>query len=66
MNPSPKQAEREAYKSGYQQGLKEGTRKLILLAQLMMNNTNDFEDLVIQNSKEVIELRKIMSGGSNE
>lgn len=63
MKPYPTQAEREAYKNGYQQGVKEGMRKLILLAQLMVNNTNDFEDLVIQNSKEVIELRKIMSGG---
>ncbi|MBQ8803440.1 MAG: hypothetical protein IJZ53_07405 [Tyzzerella sp.] len=63
MNPHLTQAEREAYKRGYQQGVKEGTKKLILLAQLIVNNTNDFEELVIQNSKEVIELRKIMSGG---
>lgn len=66
MNPYTTQAEREAYKNGYQQGVKEGMKKLILLAQLMMNNTNDFEELIIQNSKEVIELRKIMTGGSNE
>lgn len=65
MNPCLTQVEREAYNRGYQQGVKEGTRKLILLAQLMMNNTNDFEELVIQNSKEVIELRKIMTGGSD-
>ena len=66
MKPYLTQAEREAYKSGYQQGVKEGMKKLILLAQLVLNNTNEFEELIIQNSKEVIELRKIMSGGSNE
>lgn len=53
--------EKKAFRSGYECGMREGLKKAGLLIQLMASNSEDFESYIIQNSKEVIELRKIFS-----
>ena len=60
-------AEREAYNEGFRRGEKEGLRKAGEIIRLMLCSTvEEFEDSIIQNSKEVAELRKIMTGGNDE
>lgn len=59
--------EREAYNRGFRSGEKEGLRKANEVIRLMMCSTvGEFEDSVIQNSKEMTELRRIMTGGNGE
>ena len=53
-NPS----ERQGFKTGYNEGLK----KAILLIQLVASSSEDFEASILQNSKDAIELRKLMTG----
>ena len=60
-------AEREAYNEGFRRGEKEGLKKASEVIRLMLCSTvSEFEDSIIQNSSEMVELRKIMTGGSDE
>lgn len=58
--------EREAYRIGYERGRQEGLKKASLLIQLVASNSDDFEESILQNSKEAIELRKFMSVSEQE
>lgn len=58
-NPS----EREGYQKGFKAGYNEGLKKAILLIQLVASSSEDFEASILQNSKDAIELRKLMAGG---
>lgn len=58
-NPS----ERRGYKEGFKAGYNEGLKKAILLIQLVASSCEDFELSVLQNNREAIELRKLMTGG---
>lgn len=53
--------EREAFRTGYERGKREGLKKAALLIQLVASNSEDFEENILQNSKEAVELRKIMT-----
>ena len=54
--------EREAYNQGYKAGYREGMLKVSMLIKLILNNTEDFEESILQNSKEAVELRRIITG----
>ena len=54
--------EREAYRIGYERGRQEGLKKALLLIQLVASDSNDLKESILQNSKEVVELRKIFTG----
>ena len=54
--------ERRGYDAGYKAGYTEGMRKASMLIQLVACNTEQFTESIIQNSSEVVELRKIMTG----
>lgn len=53
--------EREAFRNGYGRGKREGLKKASLLIQLVASNSEDFEESILQNSKEAVELRKIFT-----
>lgn len=53
--------ERRGYSRGYKAGYAEGLKKAVLLIQLVASNSEDFEESIFQNSKEAIELRKLMT-----
>lgn len=53
--------ERSAYNAGFQQGQKEGLRKAGLMIQLMASDTYEFKESLIQNSKEAVQLRRLMT-----
>jgi len=57
-NPS----ERQGYQKGFKTGYNEGLKKAILLIQLVASSSEDFEASILQNSKDAIELRKLMTG----
>ena len=61
-NPS----EREGYQKGFKAGYNEGLKKAILLIQLVASSSEDFEASILQNSKDAIELRKLMAGVEQE
>lgn len=54
--------ERKAFNQGYHYGYREGMQKVSMLIQLILNSTEDFEENILQNSKEASELRKIITG----
>lgn len=54
--------EREAFRQGLRAGERDGLRKAGLLIQLMANDTDSFKENILQNSKEAIELIKLMTG----
>ncbi len=60
------QSEKEGYKKGFKAGYNEGLRKAVLLLQLLASNSEDFEESILQNSKDAIELRKLMTGVEQE
>lgn len=53
--------ERKAFQEGFQQGQKEGLRKAGLMIQLMASDTDEFNESLIQNSKEAVQLRRLMT-----
>lgn len=53
--------EREAYRTGYERGILEGLKKASMLIALMAQDTREFSESILQNSKEAIELRKIFT-----
>lgn len=53
--------ERRGYSRGYKAGYAEGLKKASMLIQLVASNSDDFEESILQNSKEAIELRKLMT-----
>jgi Uncharacterized protein conserved in bacteria len=61
-NPS----ERQGYRKGFKAGYNEGMKKVALLIQLLASNSEDFEESIIQNSREAIALRKLMIGTEQE
>ncbi len=56
------QQERDAYRLGYERGRQEGLEKASLLIQLVVSDSYDFKESILQNSKEAVELRKIFTG----
>lgn len=58
--------ERRGYSRGFKDGYAEGLKKASLLIQLVASNSEDFEESILQNSKEAIELRKFMSVSEQE
>lgn len=54
--------EREAYRAGFSSGRQEGLRKASMLIALMAQDTREFSESILQNSKEAVELRKIFTG----
>ena len=58
--------ERNAYMDGFEHGRKEAFRKSILMLQLLSSNTEEFENVILQNFFEAIEFRKIMTGGNKD
>ena len=61
-NPS----ERKGYQKGFKAGYNEGLKKATLLIQLVASSSEDFEASILQNSKDAIELRKLMAGVEQE
>lgn len=55
------QQEREAYRAGFSSGRREGLRKASMLIALMAQDTREFSESILQNSKEAIERRKIFT-----
>lgn len=58
--------ERRGYSRGYKAGYAEGLKKASMLIQLVASNSDDFEESILQNSKEAIELRKLMTISEQE
>ena len=54
--------EREAYRIGYECGRQEGLKKASLLIQLVASDSNDFKESILQNSKEAVEMIRILTG----
>lgn len=54
--------EREAYRIGYERGRQERLKKASLLIQLVASDSNEFKESILQNSKEAVELRRILTG----
>lgn len=54
--------EREAYRVGYERGRQEGLKKASLLIQLVASNSNEFKESILQNSKEAVEMIRILTG----
>lgn len=59
-------SEREGYQKGFKAGYREGLKKAVLLIQLVASSSEDFEASILQNSKDAIELRKLMAGVEQE
>jgi len=53
--------ERRGYSRGYAAGFNEGMKKAAMLIQLVATNTEDFEENILQNSKEAKRLREIFT-----
>lgn len=58
--------ERRGYNKGFKDGYAEGLKKASLLIQLVASNSEDFEERIFQNSKEAIELKKLMTISEQE
>lgn len=54
--------EREAYRIGYERGRQEGLNKASLLIQLVASDSDDFKESILQNSRETVEITKILTG----
>ena len=53
--------ERRGYSRGFKAGYAEGLKKASLLIRLLASSSEDFEESVLQSSKEAVELRKLMT-----
>lgn len=53
--------EREAFRAGCEFGKREGMKKAAMLIQLAATSTEDFEESILQNSKEAKALREILT-----
>lgn len=58
--------ERRGYSRGFKAGYAEGLKKVALLIQLLASNCEEFEESILQNSREMVELRKIMTNTEQE
>lgn len=58
--------ERRGYNRGFKAGYVDGLKKASMLIQLVAYNSDDFEESILQNSKEAIELRKLMTISEQE
>ena len=56
------QQERDAYRIGYERGRHEGLAKASLLIQLVASDSNAFKESILQNSKEAVEMIRILTG----
>ena len=56
------QQERDAYRIGYERGRQEGLAKASLLIQLVASDSNAFKESILQNSKEAVEMIRILTG----
>ena len=54
--------EREAYRIGYERGRQEGLKKASLLIQLVASDCSEFKENILQNSKEAVEMVRILTG----
>lgn len=54
--------EREAYRIGYERGRLEGLKKASLLIQLVASDCSEFKESILQNSKEAVEMIRILTG----
>lgn len=54
--------EREAYRIGYERGRLEGLKKASLLIQLVASDCSEFKENILQNSKEAVEMVRILTG----
>lgn len=54
--------EREAYRIGYERGRQEGLKKASLLIQLLASDSSEFKENILQNSKEAVEMVRILTG----
>lgn len=54
--------EREAYRIGYERGRQEGLKKASLLIQLLASDSSEFKENILQNSKEAVEIVRILTG----
>ena len=54
--------EREAYRIGYERGRLEGLKKASLLIQLVASDCSEFKECILQNSKEAVEMIRILTG----
>ena len=54
--------EREAYRIGYERGRLEGLKKASLLIQLVASDSSEFKENILQNSKEAVEMVRILTG----
>lgn len=54
--------EREAYRIGYEWGRQEGLKKASLLIQLVASDSSEFKENILQNSKEAVEMIRILTG----
>ena len=53
--------ERRGYGRGFKAGYAEGLKKASLMIRLLASSSEDFEESVLQSSKEAVELRKLMT-----
>lgn len=54
--------EREAYRIGYERGRLEGLKNASLLIQLVASDSSEFKENILQNSKEAVEMIRILTG----
>jgi flagellar biosynthesis/type III secretory pathway protein FliH len=54
--------EKEAYRIGYERGRQEGLKKASLLIQLLASDSSEFKENILQNSKEAVEMVRILTG----
>lgn len=54
--------EREAYRIGYERGRQESLKKASLLIQLVASDSSEFKENILQNSKEAVEMVRILTG----
>lgn len=58
--------ERNAYQIGYEKGKQEGLKKASMIIQLVALDSDDFQQVILQNCKEAIDLRKLMTSSEQE
>lgn len=54
--------ERDAYRIGYERGKQEGLKKASLLIQMVALESSEFKENILKNSKEAVEMVRILTG----
>ena len=53
--------ERAGFEKGYTYGYREGMKKVSMLINLILNSTDEFEQIILQNSEEAKELMELFT-----